>query len=254
MKHSDDDTKFYVFKYLGTQITRFKTLVARRTKDDVPVTLDDTLVHDLRVTTRRIRAGLWVLRQDYAFEDLKPLKRLGRKIKALGRHLGERRELDVVLDISRHFRLDIDHIKDLHIQANRHLQSFMNANNQSIIADLDALMVGLIEDPPKKIAKTYYVHLMKQLYKWETNVPSQSVEYHELRIFIKKIRYIFEANGLRHLKTLKLIQAELGDLHDIDVLAEKVGRTPAMTLQQIDLKRKIHRHQPGALKFIARHL
>src|SRR5690349_10114551 len=76
----------------------FEELAAR---DPDELSKDD--VHDLRVTTRRLRASLWVLRH-CAESDV--ADRAHRDLRALGRVLGERRMWDIAEHDAEIYRAD----------------------------------------------------------------------------------------------------------------------------------------------------
>lgn len=209
----------------------------RHARDELTRTLDPEAVHDLRVSTRRLRATL------QAFRDLGALKGPEREVKRLQDALGE--------------------VRDLHVQG-QWLEERTREAPSARRAGFQAMHARLLEPLPQRERK-----LRRALARWkEHTVPAvkgaarrlegpgrfggkrsrrelrhrlrqvkrlmeacdehlEAPEAHELRKGVKKLRYEAElfvsalGRPVKHLlKTLKPLQEVLGELHDADVRLE----------------------------------
>ena len=76
---------------------------------------------------------------------------------------------------------------------------------------------------------------------------------HELRIELKKVRYVLEVLGW-NVNPLVRLQALLGDVHDLDVLRSKVKSTKRIEREQERLEQKAIALVPKAIDFAFRAL
>lgn len=196
-------------------------------------------VHQARVASRRLREVVPVLGTGLSEVDI---DKLGRELRRLTRALGPVRELDVAAGMIEGLPLehaDVERLRaawlrqlerdrhapvhDLHKALSPHrrdkldeaLEAFAGARASS--TDLtwrSALADRLTEralDLRTRVARTGTLYRPEPL--------------HEVRIAIKKLRYVLEitaesglARTTRLLRTLKTAQESLGHLHDLDVL------------------------------------
>ena len=197
----------------------FEELAARDADD---LSKDD--VHDLRVTTRRLRASLWVLRHcaesdraDEAHRDLR----------ALGKVLGERRMWDIAEHDAEIYRADTGTIEKKRKRAQAKLRrALRGARVRKLRTELRKL--------EKTIPRLALERLVPWLqgYEWEIAYrmqlqPKQPTERHELRIQAKKVRYVLECLGRRS-AGLEKLQDHLGREHDLDFLREVIGAKRAL--------------------------
>jgi CHAD domain-containing protein len=182
--------------------------------------LSDDDVHDLRVTTRRLRASLWVLR--HCMES-NAADRAHRDLRSIGRVLGERRMWDIALGDAQKYGADTGEIEKKRARAHAKLhRALRGARVQSTLKDLRRL--------EKKIPGLMLERLAPWLqgYEWELAYrlqkrPRTPTERHELRIQAKKVRYVLECLGRKSARLEKL-QDHLGREHDLDVVHGLIGR------------------------------
>ncbi len=143
-------------------------------------------VHQLRITIHRMRPLLG--------------KTLSHALHELDQVLGAKRELDVALKDAVYYGFNPALIQRQRRQAKQQVVQFLKPKYQKKI-------LGKLKKFQKKL-----------------NVESifKDREMHQLRINLKKIRYILEASGQTS-ERLRILQSELGRLHDLQVLKKISG-------------------------------
>jgi CHAD domain-containing protein len=203
--------------------------------EKVQTSPDPDAVHDLRVAIRRCRSVAAVMEEVDPDPSWPAMRKLGRK---LFRGLGELRDTQVLEDWSRQLAVDTDPVR-LTLLAT--FQARENAQRES------ALKVA------EKFDSKAWKKLARELKSRARRVPPESLAaeclaierldaakelhtaalrtekpapWHELRIGVKRFRYTvesllperYEAWG----SNLKRVQDLLGDVHDLDVLADTI--------------------------------
>ncbi|HKW14995.1 MAG TPA: CHAD domain-containing protein [Candidatus Krumholzibacteria bacterium] len=181
--------------------------------------LSDDDVHDLRVTTRRLRASLWVLRH---CTESSVAERSHRELRAIGKVLGERRMWDIAKRDAETYRAPTGAIEKKQKRAHARLRRALRRPRvRKLLKDLRKL--------EKTIPHLRLERLVPWLqgYEWELAYrmhrrPTVPTERHELRILGKKVRYVLECLG-RNAARLEALQDHLGREHDLVVLHGMIG-------------------------------
>jgi len=201
--------------------TKILKRIARKTPDKL--TVDD--VHDLRVTTRRLRASLSVLRRCMTVPAAQDARA---DLRSLGKTLGRRRMLDVALIDARHYGADT-----------AALEKRIARTRSSLRTALKPKRTGRLIRRLERVERAIPGASFERLSPWLQNIewelayrliqpPDTPEGRHQLRIQIKKARYLIESLGHRS-RTLQKLQDHLGREHDLDVLQTLVGRVPRAT-------------------------
>jgi CHAD domain-containing protein len=240
-----------VFAYIDEQAARLKALDTgvRREEPDA--------VHQMRVTTRRLRAGL------QAFPLVVPeaaTRRLRDELRWLGHVLGDARDLEV---LDRHFHTALDRlptelvIGPAKARVTAHFAPGQAAAREAVLAALDSEryfaildeLDRLLDDRPQTAAAAqpaervlpqavgHAYRRTKRRVRRARQAPAgatRDVALHEARKAAKRARYAAEAAGptlgqpaRRFAKRMKAVQSVLGD-HQDAVIARAVAREIGM--------------------------
>lgn len=201
-------------------------------------------VHKLRVCTRRIRAVLWMLRQEPGGARW---KKAARHFKQLGKDLGERRELDVMEISAEQFRLNPSPLRKRIKQAGKKIhRETRRSRRRRLMGHLKEMKRFLGREDGLAL-EPLLNPLAASLREWHGHSISLQ-DFHEFRIAVKKVRYLLEALG-QDAKPLKSLQEDLGQAHDLAVLQEELGASEEVSR---DLQRAFSRGKKGqqpALRF-----
>ncbi len=193
--------------------------------------LDADSIHDVRVTSRRIRALYAELKSFYSFPE--ELLNISKEITRL---LGKRRELDVVRDLSTsifsenssftvHFSRYID-IKREHEVENCIIATKLTEkiiSYEDLILDLPQLGKNCFLkflDERVSILLSRLTKIRKRVKKFSEQFEHTDEELHLIRVKLKKIRYSLEIFGILideiidFLPKLKEVQEILGEWND----------------------------------------
>lgn len=171
-----------------TEVRNLKRLVQAVRDDPRP-----KVVHELRATTRRLRAVLFIFPEAHEV------------VRALGRKLGHIRELDVAIDDAIHYGLParrIDEARKKRKRYRKQIQNFLKKKKTR----------GVFENLAAKAASLKPAQLKQ----------SNSDILHRLRIEVKKLRYRIEALSSNS-DNLTQLQRALGRAHDMEVLQDVIG-------------------------------
>jgi CHAD domain-containing protein len=233
---ADAGRKVWLFNFALMLCHEEGTLLAKESEE----------LHDMRVATRRMRTAFDVFAP--AFEQ-KMMKRFLKGLRAIGRALGEVRDMDVILEhgLSYQAKIDVDKQAGLEpliiawrdmldkkrAKMARHLTSdayrtfkekfnlFLQAPKGVKSAVENRVMNPQLRDIVPMLIYGRYAAVRA----YETVLPTASVaELHALRIEFKKFRYVLEyfreilgeSIGIT-INEIKHIQDHLGVLHDTDV-------------------------------------
>lgn len=205
-------------------IDYFDTLVADFRKHSRRVLREPNVeeVHLLRRTLRRIRSSLWVFRHG---SQIKVSSKLRDDLRAWSRALGERRELDVLIQDSGRFHFGSKEFRQGREAADRKLLKVVSkASRKELLDRLEKLRQELRRKPNIKTGvalRRAYERYFPELDRW----PKDMTALHQVRIDSKKMRYILEVFG-RSSNKLHEFESALGKVHDLDVLKEKLGIKP----------------------------
>ncbi|MEA2494052.1 MAG: hypothetical protein QOJ29_1963 [Thermoleophilaceae bacterium] len=200
-------------------------------------------VHDMRVATRRLRAVLEVYRACF---EKQALKSALRDVKTLARALGARRDPDVALQeieaIAAHLpaiaRPGVDAIED-------ELRAEQAEGNVTLERELAVTVDSQLEARLLELAasatddgETFGEHARSMIDKRTTKLSKLGTrairsgemdDLHAVRIGAKRVRYLHEiaepafgAGSGRGGKQARQLQDVLGELHDCDVMSERI--------------------------------
>lgn len=75
-----------------------------------------------------------------------------------------------------------------------------------------------------------------------------------MRIFVKKVRYIFEARNQPPKKILKEFQSELGFIHDVEILTKFIAATKRIDSAKQESKKTIRKKRKRLLDYISKQI
>lgn len=181
-------------------------------------------VHDLRVLVRRLRSHLWLIPKQ---------KRRGvigsaySELKEKGRILGEQRMYDVALIDAKRYQLDREKLQKAQAQAQRRvIESFKPENLRELETALERAIGKISEMDPRKFCARIQL-LQETLKRASQSPPKKSSDRHQLRINVKKARYLLHAFGIK-IASLNKLQRHLGRWHDLRILQKLAGKTPKL--------------------------
>ena len=220
------------------QVRAFEVLARRTCKAPTP-----TRVHDLRVLTRRLRALVWVGRRVAGVELLLVLRK---RLRKLGRALGERRLYDVAVADARTYQLDAASLAGRREHALQPVLKLLKADRQRRLAALlKRAARGLKAKPLAPLAENLD-DLARGLAQALKRAPRGKAEMHELRIAAKKVRYVFEILG-RGVGELRDLQGLLGRAHDLEVLQELLGAQARVAADEAKARARAKRKMRGVV-------
>jgi CHAD domain-containing protein len=197
-----------VEKYFKHQVRGFNKLVQSQSQR---LTLEG--VHDLRVSTRRLRSLLWLIKSTKA-----PIPANTKKaLKDLGSALGEKRKWDVALKGARKYHLSQKSLLKKQKKAGQDLRKVLK-KPQTLALKLNLTSLNRsFKNQNLKIPQKDLRTLKIEIKKWLQSKNLTRAEMHELRISAKKMRYVFEALN-SPVKELEKLQDRLGKSHDLTML------------------------------------
>ncbi len=259
--------------YAAVQTMKKYVEVLKNNEPLVRVGIDEEGVHDMRVATRRLRTALRI------FEAVMPddAKRIFKDLAWLGRSLGRVRDLQLqMIGISGYEDLlSHEHSRYLNIyrgsmyeqieEKQKRLLSVLNSKRYtSLLHSLDLL--GEYEDSVSskrvmKAAKRPIKKAMGKVLSQSADINKQSPDenLHQLRLSIKKLRYIceffqpvFKPKMVKTIKKTKELQDYLGDnqdalvsvqvlstaMNDTGLEGEDAGHMKNALNKMIEIKRK----------------
>jgi len=197
-----------VEKYFKQQVLSFNKLAQSQARR---MTLEG--VHDLRVSTRRLRSLLWLIKTAKV-----PIPTNTKKfLKDLGHTLGEKRKWDVALQGARKYQLSQKSLLRKQKKAGRDLQKVLKSPETLTLTKGLRALERSFKDRNLKIPKKDLDTLEIEIKKWLAAKKLSRKKMHNLRIEAKKMRYVFEALDAP-VADLEKLQDRLGKSHDLTVL------------------------------------
>lgn len=194
---------------LRENLRRFRGLAQQTVRDPTP-----DRVHDLRVVTRRIRAGFWLIPTAHR---TRAIRRSRRELQRLASTLGQQRKYDVALDDATRYRCPARAIAQRrHIARRRVVRALRDKDQRRYARHLERA----IEDVPARtwLFASRISELARRLHVAMRHPPRTDAARHLLRIRVKKARYLLEA-ARRPAARLERLQDHLGRWHDLTVLS-----------------------------------
>ncbi len=201
-------------------------------------------VHKLRVTTRRLRSTVVVVRQSV---DAGVPRVARRELRALGRALGERRMWDVAIRDARAYGIPIRSLQADRARSNEALRAALQRKHvESLLAGIQT--VGNVIPAIRYAGLARWLAGIEREFRYRIEHPPRTKESrHRLRIRVKKTRYLLEALGLRP-KLLQQLQDHLGRERDLDVLQSLVGPRPAIKRDEREARLQANKVMVRALR------
>ncbi len=216
--------------------------------DNLPGTVEGSdieALHDMRVASRRLRASFRVFRRCFQKNELKRAEVL---VKKVTQALGQVRDQDVLIEFLEAHNTDgmlqwlIEREKQIREGARLRMIDILDDITQ---ADLPLTIkellenVSMVECDGKTVEKNAFAAQAKKLINDQLcnmrNIssaienPENVDELHQMRIAAKRLRYTMEAfipcfgKPLKEkIEAVKLLQEQLGEIHDCDVWLDKL--------------------------------
>lgn len=189
-----------------------KTLKAAGTRPTAEQT------HRLRVSIRRVRAGIRLLRDA---QDDPSVGRLNRHLKKVCDALGQQREIEIAIADARSYRIFSKKLSERLARARKEVvRALKKKRRVELLGELTRLERGF-QSERWGLDPGVLNHLSSA---WLDCVaaPRTPADYHLLRIATKKLRYAREMLG-RPAEPLRELQDILGRAHDLHILQQFVG-------------------------------
>lgn len=167
---------------------------------DFPKRLKKKKVHEIRVALHRILSLL----------GLTKIKSPG--LKKMDKALGKVRDMDVAIQNAHHYKLDDSELVHNRKKHEKKAEKLIRKKSKSLLKELRADNEKFEGQFDLKSTSEDLHHSLQEI---DPKIPEK--ELHEIRIQLKKVRYLFEAAG-RSVKKLKNMQDLLGEVHDLQVL------------------------------------
>lgn len=209
-------------------------------------------LHQVRVSTRQLRAFCWVLRHDYKSSQTQKLKLLAKQMKHLAGALSYGRELDVGLEWAEKHHLNTKPIQALREKQSKQIRLFLSRRGQKILSRLEILTDLWGQHGPLPVSEPSDHLLRKLLYKWQKSQPKSKKDFHRLRISIRNLVYIFKARCQNCPPQVAKYQKQLGQLHDFESFKKLNLSIPSLKKERHKLKKKIHKKYPRFLKSLSK--
>jgi CHAD domain-containing protein len=235
----------HLIHYLETQFKVIDSLMPRVLRHP-----GGSSVHKLRVAARRARAAFWVLRHSSS-----PIyfKKLENQLRKLVKALGHVRELDVAILDANNYDINSKKIKLERKIAQEKLRKLINQDQRRNISQQ-------FSEAKKKISiasPTSFSEAEDRLRMRLNHLLLQHVHgqkgLHQLRIAMKKVRYVLEAMG-KAVGPMKGLQNILGDSNDLEFLQGFVGRNKQLKTEQHKLNDKAIILAGPTIRFAVRQL
>lgn len=97
------------------------------------------------------------------------------------------------LAMSKKYGLNTGHLEVRRLREGVRVKSFMARRGESVITRLENLALLLMAEPPQAHRRDSSADLRKRLCKWQKSPPKSDLDFHKLRILVKKMIYIFVA-------------------------------------------------------------
>ncbi|MGZ6478099.1 MAG: CHAD domain-containing protein [Bdellovibrionales bacterium] len=211
--------------------------------------MDPDAIHDLRVASRRLQVVLWMAGSadgERSFHDAR------KSLKVLIGKLGRRRDLDVASEAVEKYDLNGTTLKKKRLKAGEQVSDALRTETQSKLLKQLYEALEAVENSHIDLAKATR-SLGERLSRWLEEPPQTAAEFHELRIELKRARYVLEALGY-DVEPLRKIQDQIGLWHDLEVLKDLEGSTAKINRDMDEAKNKVKKLFKPSLKFAVERL
>ncbi len=226
-------------------------------------------IHDLRVLVRRLTATLELVEALSKDTKNRAVSDLERKFKKVHKRLGPLRDAQVQLENVSHLR-QVDSIRDFteslerrerhrRMRVRKELSGDRRERLEKNIKKVRAAFVRL----HKKLGETAMQNAIQKTLKmrrdafakaWRHFQPAEEATLHEMRIALKKLRYVLEAaapvlgnEGRQRAREMHVFQQLMGDTRDMEILRSElevwarrkgISIAVAPALDKLDQKRQ----------------
>ena len=185
-------------------------------------------VHDLRVAIRRLRVAVWLAKHD---TDMPRFRNLSKTLLNLGEILGSLRQLDVAVNDAKSYRLPVSSLKARRKKARADVARTLTLTLGNLLEkELKRLIRFLRKRGDVRMRKAVS-ELLERAGAFRGRVPGAKEEFHQFRIFIKKVRYTIEIFGYPP-GQIKTLHDLLGKAHDLEILQQLAGENDAVKLDE----------------------
>lgn len=205
--------------------------------------------HKIRTTLRREQVMLKLMKEVIPKKKYRPTMK---QLKALKTDIGRVRELEIAKEDALKFKLPVDRVERQLTKVTNEVTPHLSTKKRQQLYE----KLKLVQKLTRKLKKVPVTEILRTKEKFQVHIEKKrfsKTELHTLRILIKKARYILEAMDTPD-KRLIDFQDKLGKLHDIEVLEQKVRRTPETQKAQKKIKVQILRHKNSILRQTVIHL
>ena len=238
--HVNAYSKEHLGKYLEVQASTIASLSPQVFKN-----LTGEPVHSLRVATRRAQAVFWILKN---CPEKVRFKKLSHELRGLGRSLGGVRELDVAIADAKNYGIDCLSLKSKRKTAQKKLHSKLGRGHRAKMEKhFTAASVAIHSMNPVSMVSVRD-KLREQLSACLKQKISRPKDLHELRITMKKARYVLESMG-KNVDPICGLQEVLGNAHDLATLQYFTGNDPAVLVEQTLINATALRLAKPAIRF-----
>lgn len=237
----------------GRKVWRYQFAALLKNEEGTRLGEDIEALHDMRVATRRMRAGFEIFGPAFEPEAIKPHLR---GLRGAGRALGRVRDLDVFMEKAQHYldglpEADRNGLDPLlagwqaeretaraemlaHLDSRAYHAFKWHFNTFVTTPGLGALPASLDHPTPQRVREVAPILIYTRLAAvraYDQVLHNAAIEQlHALRIEFKKLRYAVEffrevlgPEASAVINDLKKMQDHLGDLNDADVAAHILG-------------------------------
>ena len=153
------------------------------------VTPSPEKIHKIRVTIRRIRAGIYLA--EHANKKL-TFQKLDQSLKKLSKDLSIKRELDVAIQNSKAFQVRLPHQKALLRKVNlKALKALEQKRQKKIVNRLQKSINQIREETHLNLIKSLR-KLKNEIKPWLSHTLTTDEDLHQLRLKMKHLRYSLE--------------------------------------------------------------
>ena len=197
-------------------------------------------LHQLRVSIRKLRTALGL------FRNSAKISKARRMLKKLGKVTGTQREIEVASLDAAKYGYSLPSPK--RIQAMNELTQCLNCKGtQDLALALTLILKELQHEKKVRISKPQKI--TKKLIRWRTLPLKTARQFHQLRIDVKKTRYLLEACGVPY-RGLVELQDNLGRAHDLEILQKLVGRDERIKRKMLSFQKNSRKLLKPAIHFV----
>ncbi|MBI1860596.1 MAG: CHAD domain-containing protein [Deltaproteobacteria bacterium] len=179
-------------------------------------------VHELRVLIRRVRSQLWLIPKEQRTRAIKKARRDLKKIASL---LGEQRKYDVAITDAQELGLAVASLRKERERARLRIPPALKGRKRDRVRKQ---IREAIRDTNRLSSSTLIPRIERLRKELEGGLPKSQTDRHQLRISVKRARYVLKRFGYNP-KSLHELQDLLGRWQDLATLGDLIGPHPRVT-------------------------